>query len=88
MNTLNSKDAANEAVLEGNKAIRVQPPAPNPTEYYYTKRGSWVKQLAGQDTTTSVDVDTVRQKVKYGVGKNESEGVDCLHAVAMDEVKQ
>jgi len=85
---LSSKDEANEAVLEQGNALRLQPPAPNPTEYYYTENGKWKKHVSGHKHNTTVDVEYVREKVSYGLGKNNSDGVDCLHAVDMERVTE
>lgn len=69
---INSTDEANEAVFSNNMALRIQPPAPAATLYYFIhEKKGWVRKKAGLDTVVSVDVDTVRSAVKRAIPKND-----------------
>lgn len=82
-----SLDEANVAVLDNGMALRVQPPAPNPTEYYYTHdTKGWVRRKAGHEIPTSVDVDAVRRTIKRAIPKNDNAGGGGVKAVDKEEI--
>jgi hypothetical protein len=86
---ITSRDDANEAVINEGLALRVQPPAPNPTEYYYQHRAKgWVRHLCGQSTARSVDIDTVRRTVDNAIPKNDAPGGGGITAVDMERVEE
>jgi hypothetical protein len=86
---ITSRDDANRAVLNEGLALRYQPPAPNPTEYYYQHRAKgWVRQKCGHSLATSVDVDTVRATVDNGIAKNDAPGGGGIKAVEMERVEE
>ena len=78
MNEITDFDDANEAVLEQDKALRVQPKAPSPTEYYYVNDG-WQKHVCGHKHSSSVDVGVVRDAVRNGIN-----GPRPVHVVDKD----
>ena len=76
-------EEANKAVLENNLAIQIQPPAPKPTEHYYVTDG-WRKHIYGHKYSKSVDVETVRNKIKRAI---ESNRFGTVKAVEMEMVE-
>jgi len=85
---ITSRDDANDAVLNEGLALRVQPPAPNPTEYYYKHRAKgWVRHKCGHSVARSVDVDVVRRTVDNAIPKNDAPGGGGIKAVSMDRVE-
>jgi len=86
---ITSRDDANRAVLNEGLALRVQPPAPNPTEYYYKHRAKgWVRHLCGQSVARSVGVDVVRRTVDNAIPQNDAPGGGGITAVSMDRVEE
>lgn len=85
---IQSLDDANEAVLDNDQALRVQPPAPGATTYYFTENGKWKRQKAGHSTATSIDVENVRETVKRAIQRNESSAVNVLRAVDKERVEE
>jgi len=71
----------NTAVLEQDKALRIQPPAPAPTHYYFQEEGEWHLQKCGRAHASSVSVETVRNAVKRAIPKNERPGGGGVQAV-------
>lgn len=79
---VNSLDEANTAVLDNDMALRIQPPAPKATRYYYVHDSKgWVRQKAGHDTARSVDVEAVRQAVTRAIPKTDTAGGGGVKAV-------
>ena len=62
-------EEANQAVLEQDLALAVQPPAPKATKYYFTDNG-WRKMTHGHSYSSPVDVDAVRERVKWGLNNS------------------
>lgn len=84
---VNSLDEANAAVLDNGMALRIQPPAPKATQYYYVHDAKgWVRQKAGHDIPKSVDVDAVRRAVKRAIPKNGNAGGGGVRAVNKEEI--
>ena len=80
-------DDANTAVLDNDMALRVQPPAPRATEYYYVHESKgWVRQKAGHDIPSPIDVEAVRRAVKQAIPKNDSLGGGGVKAVDKEEI--
>lgn len=72
---------ANHAVFEQDKALRIQPPAPAPTRYYFLEDGEWHLQKCGHAHSSSVDVETVREAVKRAIPENDLAGGGGVRAV-------
>lgn len=87
MNTITSLDGANEAVNNG-KAIRVQPPAPNATRYYWIEDNAWRYAKAGWNRAQATNAEDVRPKIKRQLERQEGrERDDLLTAVPREKVE-
>jgi len=84
MDDVNSLDAANRAVDAG-MALRVQPPAPGYTRYYFVDEDGWKLQKAGEGYATSPAVEHVRQTVDRMIPKNDRAGGGGVKAVDKTE---
>jgi len=80
MDDVNSLDEAN-AVVDVGMALRVQPPAPGYTRYYFVDEGGWKLQKAGEGYATSPAVEHVRQTVERAIPKNDRAGGGGVKAV-------
>ncbi|WP_435180979.1 hypothetical protein [Halorussus sp. AFM4] len=78
---ISSLDEANHSVFDQDKALRIQPPAPAPTQYYFHEDGEWRLQKCGQSHSSSVDVEVVRKAVKRAIPKNNQAGGGGVRAV-------
>jgi len=86
---ITSKDDANAAVFDHGLALRVQPPAPNATEYYYVhETKGWVRQKCGHKHPTALSVSAVRETVDRAIGKNDAPGGGGITAVEMERVEE
>ena len=81
MTGINSLDDANHATLEQDKALRIQPPAPGATRYYFTEGGAWRLQKCGHSVSKAVDVDAVRRAVRRAIPENDQPGGGGVRAV-------
>jgi len=87
MNTITSLDEANEAVRERGEAIRIQPPAPGATRYYWIEGGAWRFAKAGWDTARATGNDSVRPTVESYIDLQAGrERDDLVTAVDRDRV--
>lgn len=92
---LTSLDEANQAVFDDDRALRVQPRAPAPTEFYYlNEHGNWVNRTVGQSTVIPVRAKEFRQSVTRAIGKtvravedDTSRSVACCHSVPKSTAK-
>ena len=82
--TIDSFEEANKIVFEDN-VLRVQPPAPKPTEYYYIEEG-WTRKIAGQEITENVSVEKVRREVMKAMKNNDKSGGGGVRAVEKSEM--
>ena len=80
MDDVNSLDEANRAVNAG-MALRVQPPAPAYTRYYFVDGDGWMVQKAGEGYATSLAVEHVRQAVDRTIPRNDRAGGGGVKAV-------
>jgi hypothetical protein len=87
MNTITSLDESNAATHERGKAIRIQPPAPGATRYYWIEGGAWRFAKAGWDTARATDADSVRPEVESQIDLQAGrERDDLVTAVDRDRV--
>ncbi|WP_135666782.1 hypothetical protein [Halorhabdus rudnickae] len=82
---IDSLEEANEATLENGQALRIQPPAPGATRYYWVEDGEWRFKKCGHNYSNSVDVETVGERLERNIPKNDMPGGGVL-AVSMVEV--
>jgi len=83
---VNSLDEANAAAYDGGMVLRIQPPAPGATRYYWFDGERWVFQKCGQSTKRQVSTETVRERVKKAIPKNDSAGGGGVKAVGKERV--
>jgi hypothetical protein len=84
---ITSLDDANTATREEGAAIRIQPPAPNATRYYWLEDGAWRFAKAGWNTARATDADSVRPEVKRHIERqSRRERNDLITAVDRDRV--
>lgn len=85
--TITSLDEANEAVND-DKALRVQPPAPNATQYYWIEDNAWRYAKAGWDRAQATNAEDVRPKIKRQIERQDGrERDDLLTSVPRDHVE-
>lgn len=85
MDEINSLDEANDAVLNNDKALRIQPKAPAPTRYYFVGEDGWMKQICGHASASSVSVEKVREAVNREIPANDRLGGGGVRAVEKSE---
>lgn len=78
---ISDRSDANEAVLDNDMALRVQPRAPAATRYYFAEDGRWKVQKAGQIRAHPIDVDAVRRAVDQNASANDRRGGGGVKAV-------
>lgn len=78
---VDSLDEANQAAIDQGMALRIQPPAPAATRYYYHENGQWYRQKCGHSHASTVDVEAARQAVKRAMKRNDSKGGGGVKAV-------
>lgn len=84
---VSSLDEANTAVLDNGMALRVQPPAPGATEYYYVHESEgWVRQKAGHNIPDAIGVDAARSTIKRAIPKNDRAGGGGVKAVGKEAI--
>jgi len=84
--TIRTLDDANVAVND-EKALRVQPPAPGATRYYWIENGAWRFAKAGWNTAQATNADNVRPKIKRQIERQEGrDRNDLLTAVPRERV--
>ena len=79
---VNSLDEANQAAIQQCMALRVQPAAPKPTEYYFHENGKWKRQKCGHSVAATMDVSGVRKRVKRAINSGH------IRVVEMDRVEK
>lgn len=84
---ITSTDEANQAAIEQGMAIRIQPPAPKATTFYFVEGDSWKRQLAGQKVSTGVRFEHVRATVKSAIQENDQSGGGGAKAVSPETVE-
>ncbi|QLH77435.1 hypothetical protein HZS55_09070 [Halosimplex rubrum] len=85
--TIASTDEANAAALDGDLALRVQPPAPSATQYYFAdEQCGWQFQKCGHSRSRSVSVEFVRERVESAIARNDRPGGASIRAVERDVV--
>ena len=85
--TITSLDAANDAVND-DKALRVQPPAPNATRYYWIEDGAWRHAKAGWGRAQATNAEDVRPKIKRQIERQDGrDRDDLLTAVPRENVE-
>jgi len=83
---VNSLDEANAVAYDGDMVLRIQPPAPGATQYYWFDGETWVFQKCGQSTKHRVSTDTVRERIKKAIPKNDRAGGGGVKAVDKERV--
>ena len=83
---LNSLDAANAAVFDNNLALRIQPPAPGATRYYYQGEGGWTFRKCGQSCERAVSAEQVREACERAMRANGRSGGGGLTAMSKDKI--
>jgi hypothetical protein len=87
MTPITSLNEANEATRERGEVIRIQPPAPGATRYYWIEDGAWRFAKAGWDTARATDADSVRPAVESQIDLQAGrERDDLVTAVDRDRV--
>lgn len=67
---------ANQVAIKQGMAIRVQPPAPRATEYFFVENGEWKRQLCGHDIASTVPAEKVRTAVQNAVDSQNAKAVN------------
>lgn len=72
--TITTLDEANQAAIRQDMAIRVQPPAPQPTEYYFydAKTDAWKRQKCGHSVAATMRVDGVRERLSDAIERGQA----------------
>lgn len=79
--TIDSLDEANEAAIEQDMALRVQPPAPQATLFFFAENGHWKRYVHGHTRATTVGAETVRDSVQNAIPENGRLGGGGVKAV-------
>lgn len=73
---INSLDEANQVAINQEMAIRVQPNAPEATEFFFVENDEWNKQVCGHRVTSTVSADSVRTAVQDAIDSENAMAVN------------
>lgn len=82
---IDSLDEANQAAIGQGMAIRIQPPAPKATQYYFVDGPDWKRQTAGHKVAVMISVP--RETVKSAIEENDQAGGGGAKAVSPETVE-
>jgi len=83
---VNSLDEANAVAYNGDMVLRIQPPAPGATQYFWFDGEAWQFQKCGHSTARTVSAELVRERVKKAIPKNDRAGGGGVRAVEKERV--
>jgi hypothetical protein len=86
--TINTLEDANQAALRQGMALRIQPPAPGATRYYFTEDGAWKRQTEGHSHAVNVAVASVREAVRTSIPANDRSGGGGVKAVDTSQINK